>query len=203
VDVGDRLAAAACAYWRFGVRHQGTDEELGEVTGQVGPATDDPQHLNIWIDSSRPSGWRAFRYPEMTTLANAVRAGFPRCFSRRQGQCQIVVSWLFSAQPANQGLYNSEFEHDACGVATMRASAGHDTIDYALMALRVISGNVWTESAVAGRLLADWENTKDRFTLVLPRDYQRVLDVRASAESEGLDLNGPQVWERIMEASRG
>ena len=61
----------------------------------------------------------------------------------------------------------------------------------------------WTESAVAGRLLADWDNVKSRFTLVLPRDYQRVLDVRAKAESDGLDLNGPEVWERIMEASRG
>jgi glutamate synthase (NADPH/NADH) large chain len=61
----------------------------------------------------------------------------------------------------------------------------------------------WTESAVAGRLLADWDNAKSQFTLVLPRDYQRVLDVRTTAESEGLDLNGPDVWERIMEASRG
>jgi glutamate synthase (NADPH/NADH) large chain len=61
----------------------------------------------------------------------------------------------------------------------------------------------WTESAVAGRLLADWDNVKSRFTLVLPRDYQRVLDVRATAQAEGLDLNGAQVWERIMEASRG
>jgi len=61
----------------------------------------------------------------------------------------------------------------------------------------------WIESAVAGRLLSDWDNVKSRFTLVLPRDYQRVLDVRTAAESEGLDLNGPQVWERIMEASRG
>jgi glutamate synthase (NADPH/NADH) large chain len=61
----------------------------------------------------------------------------------------------------------------------------------------------WTESAVAGRLLADWENVSSQFTLVLPRDYQRVLDVRTTAESEGLDLNGPDVWERIMEASRG
>ena len=61
----------------------------------------------------------------------------------------------------------------------------------------------WTESAVAGRLLADWDNAKSRFALVLPRDYQRVLDVRATAQAEGLDLNGPQVWERIMEASRG
>ena len=61
----------------------------------------------------------------------------------------------------------------------------------------------WTESAVAARLLADWDNVKSQFTLVLPRDYQRVLDVRTTAESEGLDLNGADVWERIMEASRG
>jgi len=61
----------------------------------------------------------------------------------------------------------------------------------------------WTDSAVAGRLLADWDHVRTRFTLVLPRDYQRVLDVRAQAETEGLDPDGSQVWERIMEASRG
>jgi glutamate synthase (NADPH/NADH) large chain len=60
-----------------------------------------------------------------------------------------------------------------------------------------------TDSAVAARLLADWERAKGRFTLVLPRDYQRVLDVRAQAEREGLDLDGTAVWNRIMEASRG
>jgi glutamate synthase (NADPH) large chain len=61
----------------------------------------------------------------------------------------------------------------------------------------------WTESSVAARLLAEWEDARGRFTLVLPRDYQRVLDVRAAAEAEGLDINGSEVWERIMEASRG
>jgi glutamate synthase (NADPH/NADH) large chain len=61
----------------------------------------------------------------------------------------------------------------------------------------------WTDSAVAGRLLADWDEVRNRFTLVLPRDYQRVLDVRAQAETEGLDPDGSQVWERIMEASHG
>jgi glutamate synthase (NADPH/NADH) large chain len=61
----------------------------------------------------------------------------------------------------------------------------------------------WTESAVAARLLEDWETAKGRFCLVLPRDYQRVLDVRAAAEAEGLDVDGSEVWERIMEASRG
>ncbi|GGN05098.1 glutamate synthase [Terrabacter tumescens] len=61
----------------------------------------------------------------------------------------------------------------------------------------------WTESPVARGLLDDWSAARERFTLVLPRDYQRVLDVRAEAEAQGLDLDGPEVWNRIMEASRG
>jgi glutamate synthase (NADPH/NADH) large chain len=60
-----------------------------------------------------------------------------------------------------------------------------------------------TGSTVARALLDDWESARSRITLVLPRDYQRVLDVRAAAEVEGLDINGTEVWERIMEASRG
>ena len=60
-----------------------------------------------------------------------------------------------------------------------------------------------TGSAVAAHLLEDWDSARQRFSLVLPRDYQRVLDVRAAAEAEGLDLEGAEVWDRIMEASRG
>jgi glutamate synthase (NADPH/NADH) large chain len=60
-----------------------------------------------------------------------------------------------------------------------------------------------TGSAVATHLLEDWQAARQRFSLVLPRDYQRVLDVRAAAEAEGLDLDGAEVWDRIMEASRG
>jgi glutamate synthase (NADPH/NADH) large chain len=68
----------------------------------------------------------------------------------------------------------------------------------------LLAGHVrWTESPVAEALLSDWENARRRFTLILPRDYQRVLDVRAQAEAEGLDLDGADVWNRIMEASRG
>ena len=63
--------------------------------------------------------------------------------------------------------------------------------------------HAWTDSPVAARLLADWDTARSAFTLVLPRAYQRVLDVRASASTEGLDPDGAQVWERIMEASRG
>ena len=60
-----------------------------------------------------------------------------------------------------------------------------------------------TDSAVAGRLLADWATGVSRFTKVLPRDYARVVAVRASAEREGLDLDGDEVWARITEAARG
>ncbi|MDE0545572.1 glutamate synthase large subunit [Microbacterium sp. C7(2022)] len=41
--------------------------------------------------------------------------------------------------PAKQGMYNPDFEKDACGlamVATLRGEAGHDIIDLALTALR-------------------------------------------------------------------
>ncbi len=60
-----------------------------------------------------------------------------------------------------------------------------------------------TASPVATGLLADWDTARERFSLVLPRDYQRVLDVRAEAAAQGLDLDGGQVWDKIMEASRG
>lgn len=61
----------------------------------------------------------------------------------------------------------------------------------------------WTESTVASKLLGDLDGAFQRFSLVLPRDYQRVLDVREDAETEGLDLDGVEVWGRIMEVSGG
>lgn len=41
--------------------------------------------------------------------------------------------------PLDQGMYSSQYERDACGfamVATLRGSAGHDIVDYALDSLR-------------------------------------------------------------------
>jgi glutamate synthase (NADPH/NADH) large chain len=60
-----------------------------------------------------------------------------------------------------------------------------------------------TESTVARRLLQDWPAALERFTKVMPRDYARVLAVRSRAEADGLDPDGDEVWNRIMEASRG
>ncbi|YAL81951.1 glutamate synthase large subunit [Dermacoccaceae bacterium W4C1] len=61
----------------------------------------------------------------------------------------------------------------------------------------------WTESQAAARLLQDWPAAVERFSLVLPREYQRVVDIRKEADEQGLDPDGAQVWERIMEAHRG
>jgi glutamate synthase (NADPH/NADH) large chain len=60
-----------------------------------------------------------------------------------------------------------------------------------------------TGSRVARRLLADWEGAARRFTKVMPRDFARVLAVRAQAEAEGLDPDSDVVWTRIMEAAHG
>ncbi len=55
-----------------------------------------------------------------------------------------------------------------------------------------------TSSQVAADLLANWSASVARFTMVMPRDYRRVLDAIARAEREGLDV------ERVvMEASNG
>jgi len=55
-----------------------------------------------------------------------------------------------------------------------------------------------TGSLIAADLLRDWESSIERFTMVMPRDYARVLSVIARAEREGKDV------ERfVMEVSNG
>ena len=44
-----------------------------------------------------------------------------------------------------------------------------------------------TESLTSAELLADWAATAERFTRVMPKDYKRVLRVRAEAEERGMD----------------
>ncbi|MGZ4650805.1 MAG: GltB/FmdC/FwdC-like GXGXG domain-containing protein, partial [Kineosporiaceae bacterium] len=78
-----------------------------------------------------------------------------------------------------------------------------DGNDRALLLALVQRHRSETGSAVAWRLLQDWEASLARFTKVMPRDYARVLAARARAEAEGLDPDGDEVWNMIMEASRG
>ena len=46
-----------------------------------------------------------------------------------------------------------------------------------------------TGSQIAKDLLGDWEKSKSRITLVMPRDYARVLEVMAKAQREGLPVD--------------
>jgi glutamate synthase (NADPH/NADH) large chain len=55
-----------------------------------------------------------------------------------------------------------------------------------------------TGSEVAHALLADWEVASKRITLVMPRDYARVLAAMEKAERDGVNVD-----EAVMEATRG
>ncbi|MGH3295293.1 MAG: glutamate synthase large subunit [Trebonia sp.] len=55
-----------------------------------------------------------------------------------------------------------------------------------------------TGSAVAARLLGDWESSVRRFAKVMPKDYKRVLIAASAAERDGRDVN-----EAVMAAAHG
>jgi glutamate synthase (ferredoxin) len=57
----------------------------------------------------------------------------------------------------------------------------------------------YTGSAYAAGILADFEALRPRFVKVMPRDYQRVLEVRARARAEQRE---PEFHE-LVEAARG
>ncbi len=59
-----------------------------------------------------------------------------------------------------------------------------------------------TGSAVARRLLADWEVAVERFGKVMPKDYKRVLTAARMAEREGRDVN-EAVMAEAMAAAHG
>ena len=52
-----------------------------------------------------------------------------------------------------------------------------------------------TGSQIALELISDWMNGKARISLVMPRDYARVLSIMERAAREGLDVN-----KAVMEA---
>ncbi len=60
-----------------------------------------------------------------------------------------------------------------------------------------------TGSTVAQTLLDHPASIGERFSRLVPREYARVLEVRSTAEDEGLDPDGDVVWSRIMEGTRG
>ena len=66
------------------------------------------------------------------------------------------------------------------------------------VALRGLVERHYTEtgSTVARALLDDWSRAVEEFTLVMPRDYKRVLEAIREAESTGRDVD-----EVVMEVA--
>jgi glutamate synthase (NADPH/NADH) large chain len=60
------------------------------------------------------------------------------------------------------------------------------------------SFEVETGSKVANELLKNWDESKKRISMVMPRDYARVLGAIERAEREGLDVD-----KAVMEAVNG
>ncbi len=73
-----------------------------------------------------------------------------------------------------------------------------DNVDSDRLKALVSKFHAETGSEVAAGLLGDWQGSLARFTLVMPRDYRRVLEAIAKAEREGLDVE-----KFVMEASNG
>jgi glutamate synthase (NADPH) large chain len=76
-----------------------------------------------------------------------------------------------------------------------------DDDDRSFLLATVHRHRVLTSSAVAERLLADWDNAVDAFRKVMPTDYKRVLAVTRDAQAAGLDEAATQL--KVMESSHG
>ncbi|GAB2656216.1 glutamate synthase large subunit [Gordonia jinhuaensis] len=73
-----------------------------------------------------------------------------------------------------------------------------DDDDLAFLSQTVTRHANETDSSVAREILSDWENNREHFAKVMPRDYRRVLEAISTAERLGRDVD-----EAIMEAARG
>ncbi|MFC9933107.1 glutamate synthase large subunit [Glutamicibacter sp. NPDC127525] len=60
-----------------------------------------------------------------------------------------------------------------------------------------------TASPLASRLLLDWERTRSRLTSITPRDFAAVQQLRSDAVANGQNPDSPQVWNKILEVTRG
>jgi glutamate synthase (NADPH/NADH) large chain len=60
-----------------------------------------------------------------------------------------------------------------------------------------------TGSQKAASLLADFDVEVKNFVRVMPRDYQRVMEIQRNATERGVELDGEEVWTQILEVTGG
>lgn len=78
-----------------------------------------------------------------------------------------------------------------------------DDHDWATVHALVVAHVEHTGSPGAAALLDDLDGTRARFTRVLPAEYARVRDALAQAAADGLDLEAPGVWNRVLAGAHG
>ncbi|THG33586.1 glutamate synthase large subunit [Naasia lichenicola] len=100
------------------------------------------------------------------------------------------------------GLETESVNRDAIATGELTLSA-LDSADVEIVRDLLERHLAETGSAVAERMLADFDASVAGFTKVLPRDYAAVLATRQTAVDEGLDPDGDVVWGRIMEVTGG
>jgi glutamate synthase (NADPH/NADH) large chain len=69
--------------------------------------------------------------------------------------------------------------------------------DPAALRARVEEHLAETGSAVAERMLADWDSAVAEFTEVMPRDFERAMEAMRAAEAAGRDVDAA-----VMEVAR-
>ena len=60
-----------------------------------------------------------------------------------------------------------------------------------------------TGSLLAKRILENFEQESELFSVVMPTDFASVSEIRGAASMQGLDPDGDVVWKRILEATNG
>jgi glutamate synthase (NADPH/NADH) large chain len=60
-----------------------------------------------------------------------------------------------------------------------------------------------TNSRIASWILERFDAELENFTVVMPTDYASVREILANAARAGMDPDGQEVWERILEATNG
>src|SRR5690606_9323225 len=83
--------------------------------------------------------------------------------------------------------------HRRCntGMVELEKVEAHEDIDE--LKTLIEKHALFTDSAVAKRLLADWDNTLGKFVKVMPTDYKRVLLQRKAKAAEALTSLAPRV----------
>ena len=60
-----------------------------------------------------------------------------------------------------------------------------------------------TNSRIAAQILENFDSELTNFTVVMPTDFASVRQILDEASAAGLAADGPEVWERILEATIG